>query len=214
MSDGYWAYRELDQRLRCLPHVMRKARGLEEGFDTQGRELGHHVLDVLATVMQAVYEARGAPPNTGLRARHAPLLNGLLEHCLRLVDCPYEKTRALARELLNDWDTFWVVLDHPELPLSNNEAERALRDWVIARRSGMGTRTPQGATVLGFGAVRTLGQGFGRLELQQHLAMSLCLAACRRSFSPRPADPRCPETRRQQRTDYGPSRPVSHSAAL
>lgn len=37
-----------------------------------------------------------------------------------------------------------VVLDHPELPLSNNEAERALRHWVIARRIGMGTRTPQG----------------------------------------------------------------------
>jgi transposase len=147
MSDGYWAYRELDQRLRCLPHVIRKARGLEEGFDSQARELGRHVLDVIATVMQAVYDARGAPPDTGLRARHAPLLNGLLEHCLGLVDCRHEKTRALARELLNDWDTFWVVLDHPELPLSNNEAERALRHWVIARRIGMGTRTPQGTRV-------------------------------------------------------------------
>lgn len=38
----------------------------------------------------------------------------------------------------------WVVLDYPELPLTNNEAERALRHWVIARRIGMGTRTPQG----------------------------------------------------------------------
>jgi transposase len=144
MSDGYWAYRELDQRLRCLPHVIRKARALEEGFDAHGRALGRHVLDVIASVMQAVYEARGAPAQTGLRARHAPRLSELLEHCLRVVDAPHEKTRALARELLNDWDTFWVVLDHPELPLSNNEAERALRHWVIARRIGMGTRTPQG----------------------------------------------------------------------
>jgi len=140
MSDGYWAYREPDQRLRCLPHVIRKARALEESFDAEARALGRHVLDVIATVMQAVYDARGAPPDTGLRAGHAPLL----EHCLRLVECRHEKTRALARELLNDWDTFWVVLDHPELPLSNNEAERTLRHWVIARRIGMGTRTPQG----------------------------------------------------------------------
>ena len=29
----------------------------------------------------------------------------------------------------------------------NNEAERALRHWVIARRIGMGTRTPQGTRV-------------------------------------------------------------------
>ena len=42
---------------------------------------------------------------------------------------------------------FGVVLDHPELPLTNNAAERALRHWVIARRIGMGTRTPQGTRV-------------------------------------------------------------------
>jgi hypothetical protein len=38
----------------------------------------------------------------------------------------------------------WVVLDHPELPLTNKEAERALRHWVIAQRIAMGTRTAQG----------------------------------------------------------------------
>jgi hypothetical protein len=73
-----------------------------------------------------------------------PLLNGLLEHCLRVADGRQEKTGALARELPNDWNTFWVVLDQAERPLSHNEAERALRPWVIARRIGMGTRTPQG----------------------------------------------------------------------
>jgi len=144
ISDGYWAYRELHQRLRCLPHIIRKARALEEGFDGEGRALGRHVLDVIATVMQAVYNARGAPPQGGLRKPHAPMLQALLEHCLRLADCRHEKPRALACELFNDWDTFWVVLDHPELPLSSNEAERALRHWVIARRIGMGTRTEQG----------------------------------------------------------------------
>jgi transposase len=34
------------------------------------------------------------------------------------------------------------VLDHPGLPLTPNEAERALRHWGIARC--IGTRTPQG----------------------------------------------------------------------
>ncbi|MCP4284677.1 MAG: transposase [Gammaproteobacteria bacterium] len=57
----------------------------------------------------------------------------------------HEKTRALACEFLNDWDTFWVVLDYPWLPLTNNEAERALRHWVIARRISYGTRTAQGS---------------------------------------------------------------------
>jgi hypothetical protein len=33
--------------------------------------------------------------------------------------------RSLARELLNDWDTFWVVLDYPDFPLTNNQAYAA-----------------------------------------------------------------------------------------
>ncbi len=70
------------------------------------------------------------------RWHKAPLLHWDAEH---------EKTRALAREFLNDWDTFWVVLDYPWLPLTNNEAERALRHWVIARRISYGTRTEQGS---------------------------------------------------------------------
>ena len=145
MSDGFWAYRDLDQRLRCLAHLIRKAQALEDGLEPVAQRFGTHLLTIIATVMAAVYDARGAPPPAGtLRARHAPVLNALLAECLRQRNAPHEKTRALARELLNDWDTFWVVLDHPELPLTNNEAERALRHWVIARRIGMGTRTAQG----------------------------------------------------------------------
>jgi hypothetical protein len=49
--------------------------------------------------------------------------------CALNAKAKHEQTRALARELPNDWNTFWVVLDHPWLPLTNNEAERALRHW-------------------------------------------------------------------------------------
>ena len=84
----------------------------------------------------------------GLREQHAEALKHLLKLCLEQVESPHAKTRALARELLNDWDTWWVVLDHPELPLTNNDAERALRHWVIARRISYGTRTAQGSRAL------------------------------------------------------------------
>jgi len=57
----------------------------------------------------------------------------------------HAKTAALARGLLNDWDTFWVALDHPELPLTNNAAERALRHLRVAGRLSCGTRSVQGS---------------------------------------------------------------------
>jgi hypothetical protein len=59
----------------------------------------------------------------------------------------HDKTRALAVELLNDWEAIFQVLNHPHLPLTNNEAERALRHWVIARRLSHGTRTAVGSRV-------------------------------------------------------------------
>jgi hypothetical protein len=37
------------------------------------------------------------------------------------------------------------MLEHPELLLTNDLAERPLRHWVIARRISYGTRNPQGS---------------------------------------------------------------------
>ena len=48
-------------------------------------------------------------------------------------------------ELYNDWEAFFQVLYHPELPLTNNAPEWVLRDWVIARRLSHGTRTADGS---------------------------------------------------------------------
>jgi transposase len=146
MSDGYCVYRDYEQRLRCLAHLVRKARGLEESLERDGQQLGAALRSCLETVMNAVYAAReGPPPPTSLRKQHAQQINALLALAFQYKDSAHEKTRALARELLNDWDTFWVVLDHPELPLTNNLAERALRHWVIARRISYGTRNAQGS---------------------------------------------------------------------
>jgi transposase len=89
--------------------------------------------------MQAVYAAR--PGNLGLRQTHSQTLQALWNSCVCVAGGPYpDKAQALARELLNDWDSFWVVLEHPRLPLTNNEAERALRPWVILRRVSQGSR--------------------------------------------------------------------------
>ena len=58
-----------------------------------------------------------------------------------------QKKHKLAVEMLNDWYVIFTVLDHPHLPLMNNEAERALRNWVAFRRISYGTRTAQGSRV-------------------------------------------------------------------
>ncbi len=43
-----------------------------------------------------------------------------------MLNSKHKKARALAVEFLNDWDAIFMVLRHPHLPLTSNEAERAL----------------------------------------------------------------------------------------
>ena len=57
----------------------------------------------------------------------------------------HHKLKALAKEILNDWEAIVAFVKNPELPPTNNEAERTLRHAVIARNIGFGTRTSEGS---------------------------------------------------------------------
>ncbi|MDS4018916.1 MAG: IS66 family transposase [Candidatus Competibacter sp.] len=147
MSDGWGSYRHYPRRLRCWAHLIRKARGLAQSCDRPARAFGRLVLDTLEALMAAVYAAREGPPPVDLPTQHAPLLTALRAACERRQQSDHAKTHALAIELLNDWEAIFQVLSHPALPLTNNDAERALRHWVIARQISHGTRTATGSRV-------------------------------------------------------------------
>lgn len=144
MSDGYLAYRSYAKRLRCWAHLLRKAKGLEQSLDRAGRRFGADTTALLNTLMQAIYRAREGP-GADLSSRYQKALDAFRAACEQAQASRHEKTRALAVEFLNDWEAIFRVLAHPHLPLTNNEAERALRHWVILRRITYGTRTPQGS---------------------------------------------------------------------
>ena len=89
-----------------------------------------------------------ADPAVALPQAYAAPLNRLRQAALARLSHRHDKTRALAVELLNDWEAIFQVLQHPDLPLTNNAAERALRHWVILRKLSSGTRTPVGSRVV------------------------------------------------------------------
>ena len=148
MTDGWLSYRYYARRLRCWAHLIRKARGLAQNCHGQARAFGQRVLEALEALMAAVYAARQGPPAVALPLQHAAVLAALRTTCEHHQGSRHPKTHALAVELLNDWEAIFQVLSHPELPLTNNEAERALRHWVILRKLSLGTRTPVGSRVV------------------------------------------------------------------
>ncbi|MEM7725392.1 MAG: transposase [Cyanobacteria bacterium P01_A01_bin.45] len=53
--------------------------------------------------------------------------------CRLATGVEHTKLKALAKEILNDWDAVVACFYNPQLPPTNNEAEWALRHAVIAR---------------------------------------------------------------------------------
>ena len=147
MSDGYRVYRQFLKRLRCWAHLVRKARGLIEAYDKEPQAFGKETLDFLNTLIAAIKNARETPPYKPLSELYKDQLVTYRQTCEQMKFSTHQKTHALAVEMLNDWDVIFTVLDHPHLPLTNNEAERALRHWVILRRISYGTRTEQGSRI-------------------------------------------------------------------
>jgi len=153
MSDGYGAYRHYPKRLRCWAHLIRKARGLEECLDGDARAFGKLTLAWMGTLQAAIYGWREAGGTAGLatgaiRAQHQAGLAAFRAHCTANALSPHDKTAALAKEFINDWDAIFRTIDHPWLPLTNNDAERALRHWVILRKTNHGTKSAIGSRAL------------------------------------------------------------------
>jgi transposase len=144
MSDGYQNYRTYKNRLRCWAHLLRKAKGLEDSLVQEARRFGTQTTELLEMLMEAIYRAREGP-GTNLAPQYQGRLDAYRAVCERAKESSHEKTRALAVEFLNDWEAIFRVLENPHWPLTNNEAERALRHWVILRRISYGTRTMVGS---------------------------------------------------------------------
>ena len=144
MSDGYGQYRKYGKRLRCLAHLIRKAKGLAESCNPEAAAFGENMLAAFALLIEGIYAARG-DPTLDLPEKFAQELAQLKILCEQHREHQHEKTKKLARELLNDWAAIWNILAYPQLPITNNVAEQALRHWVIARKISYGTRTPQGS---------------------------------------------------------------------
>lgn len=159
MSDGYRLYRDHEKRLRCWAHLLRKLCGVSESTDRKAARAGAGLLDVFKALMSAVYTAReqlqawqtqcettpGLPRPEPPARTHGHLVEKMRQLCEQQRDAPHLALRAVAREFLNDWDAIMHVLEHPEMPLTNNAAERQLRHWVIARRISHGTRAMVGS---------------------------------------------------------------------
>ena len=140
VTDGYLAYRSYEKRQRCLAHLIRKAIALSGAVDEKAQKMGDWFLREFRGLIQAMAE-----DGEGGKRKCSPILARLKRACNLGSEEKHSKLRALAREILNDWDAVVAFVKNSELPPTNNDAERALRHAVISRLISFGTRTTEGS---------------------------------------------------------------------
>ena len=143
-SDGFCAYDVPDYvKLRCNGHVLRRISGLKE---TLSDCVDQYRLDQVDQIFR-----EGAR----LRSRHTVLTR--VGYQRRVIENHFddwlfvntrfghEDLQRLARHLNDHREQWFLYLYNPELPTTNNLAERQLRPGVITRRMGACNKTAAGA---------------------------------------------------------------------
>lgn len=140
VTDGYLSYRSYPKRQRCLAHLIRKAIALTGAVNRKAAQIGKWILDSLKELIAAIAKGEDKSSKT--------ILNNLMvleASCFLGSRKSHDKLKALAKEIINDWDAVIAFVNNPDLPPTNNEAERALRHAVIGRKISYGTRTSEGS---------------------------------------------------------------------
>ena len=143
VCDCYVGYNRLPQeKQRCWAHLLRDLHELKE------QQANEPAVLAWAEGIQGLYEEAKAFSSPNRRQRRAMRrhLEVRLEALVRPVaqhkEAPHRVLAERMRQHLLEW---FVFVEHPEVPATNNLAERSLRPAVIARKISGGTRSPKGS---------------------------------------------------------------------
>lgn len=178
ITDGYGAYRSHPKRQRCLAHLIRKAVAVTGAINRKAAQIGQWILDDLRELIVTI---ANAPSETPFIRK---ILARLRRACRLGENADHSKLQALAKEIFNDWDAVVAFVKRPELPPTNNEAERALRHAVIARAVSYGTRTPEGS--LAYSSLLSVIETCRLRQINPWTYLAKVLALARKGISPPP----------------------------
>jgi len=125
--DAVYDYVEMAQRQVCWAHLLRDFVRIGQRAGLAGR-IGRGLLGAGYVLFRWRKQYRIAAQFAPLRRRVRRLLEqgSAQPYCAR--------TARTCANVLRLWPALWSFLDHPAVPPTNNEAERALRALVIKRQ--------------------------------------------------------------------------------
>jgi transposase len=143
VCDCYGGYNRLPaEKQRCWAHLLRDLHELKE------KQADYPEVLVWAEAIRGLYEEAQAfsSPNPQRRREMRRQLEARLEALVRPVtQQKHAPHRVLAQRIRGHLLEWFVFVEHPGVPSTNNLAERSLRPAVIARKISGGTRSAKGS---------------------------------------------------------------------
>jgi transposase len=144
-TDRWTAYKWYPGELRqlCWAHLKRNFRALEDRGGLSAL-LGRQARRLNRKTFRIWHRHRDGP-RPALQHAMAPVERQWKRLLQAHRESPCGKSRAIARELLKNWDSLWTFVRIQGVEPTNNAAERALRPAVLWRKGSFGTQSEAGA---------------------------------------------------------------------
>ena len=152
VSDRYAAYAYIDaqQRQICWAHLLRDFTRMAQRNGPAGR-IGARLLALGYVLFRWREAGKNAAQFEALQRR----VRSALERGVAQTGC--RRTQATCQNLLKLWPALWGFVNHPQVPPTNNDAERSIRAIVLKRKISGPTRSRRGDEFIarGFSVVET-----------------------------------------------------------
>jgi hypothetical protein len=151
ITDDYSAYDGLsDKHGLCWAHPKRKFQDLAESSTlTDDRRLHcQKFYERFCTVVGTVKTIVHSPYDRQERAKEADRCRPLIGTLMTPSVHDPKKLATLKKTFLSNTEHYLLCILEPNIPMTNNKAERAIRPLVIKRKLSFGSKTQKGADVM------------------------------------------------------------------
>ncbi len=156
MTDDYAGYNALAaqngvERLGCWAHARRKfveAQKVQPKGKTGRADIALNLINKLYGIERDLKESSDEDRKLARQARSQPVL-AQLKSWTEKTQPQVTSQNALGKAmdyLASNWSKLERYVEHGDLPIDNNAAERAIRPFVIGRKNWLFSDTPRGAT--------------------------------------------------------------------
>ena len=153
VTDDYGAYANIFKKgnhALCWAHPHRKFRDLKNsnGLSEKKKKQCQEFYKQFSEIYNEVTKVNQTDFKKEERIKIKKELTSRREEILKPNKNDPTKLRTLKKTMFKKIDEYFVCVIKPNIPTTNNKAERSLRHLVIKRKKSFGSKTPKGAKIM------------------------------------------------------------------